>query len=89
MKSYWKVALGYLVFGILWIVLSDRVSEAMAGDVRTLATYQTIKGWMFVFLSALLILHLTKKAFDAQSVAERQKLRIFQETVSGAHHIPA
>ncbi|CAG0996310.1 Phytochrome-like protein cph1 [Rhodocyclaceae bacterium] len=44
----------YLIFGGLWIVLSDRMLALMVSDPATLTTYQTYKGGAFVAVMAIL-----------------------------------
>lgn len=45
----------YTVFGFLWILLSDRVAQRIARDPGHAAQIQTLKGWLFVLLSAVLL----------------------------------
>jgi PAS domain S-box-containing protein len=54
-RSAFRVVLYYLVFGIGWIAISDRVLEQLVLDPHRLSTLQTYKGWAFVLASALLI----------------------------------
>lgn len=55
-----KIAGGYLVFGIVWILLSDRAVLLITDSQAQTAQLQTIKGWLFVGGSALLVLGLTR-----------------------------
>jgi len=87
MKPYWKITLWYLGFGIAWIFLSDRVTEALASGVQFLTILQTIKGWLFVLASGLLIFALTRRAFRLQLAKDEEILSIFKKTVEGSHHI--
>lgn len=58
-----RVAGIYLLFGVLWILVSDRILEMfLAGDVESITIFQTYKGWLFVFLTAVLIYILTRDA---------------------------
>lgn len=51
-----RVAASYLLFGLAWIVSSDRLASRMlSDDMERLAEVQTIKGVFFVGLSALLV----------------------------------
>ena len=50
----------YLVFGILWITISDWIVEELAYLPTTTTQLQTIKGSLFVIGSALLIFTLTR-----------------------------
>lgn len=47
-----RITLVYLAVGALWILLSDRILEAVAGDGPTYAVLQTLKGWIFVGITA-------------------------------------
>ena len=50
-----KIAGGYAIFGLLWILFSDRLVATAAASESQLTTLQTIKGGVFVLLSAVLI----------------------------------
>ena len=49
------IALVYAAFGALWILLSDTLLGWLLQDRDLLLLVSTVKGWVFVFLSALLI----------------------------------
>ena len=87
MKPYLRVTLVYAVFGVLWIFLSDRLAGILADGLDGFTFLQTMKGWVFVGLSSLLILVLTKQACDAQQRTEKEKLAVFDKTVEGSCHI--
>lgn len=87
MKPYLRVTLVYAVFGALWIFCSDRLVEALAGDLAGLAYFQTVKGWLFVALSSLLVLTITKRACEDHLRVEAEKHAIFRKTVEGSYHI--
>ncbi|MBW8780698.1 MAG: hypothetical protein JF599_02255 [Verrucomicrobia bacterium] len=87
MKPYLPVVLAYTIFGALWIFLSDRLVAAEASDLAGVVFWQTMKGWLFIVLSSLLLLALTKRAFERQQRLEREKLMIFNKTVEGSYHI--
>ena len=47
-----------LIYGIaasLWILLSDRILDALVLDPQQIAVLQTYKGWAFVALTAVLL----------------------------------
>lgn len=54
-RSAFHIVLYYLVFGITWIAVSDRVLEQLVQDPHRLSALQTCKGWAFVLASALLL----------------------------------
>ncbi|CAH0351448.1 PAS domain S-box protein [Aquabacterium sp. CECT 9606] len=51
--SLWAT-LGYAVFAALWIFLSDRVLATFS-DVTSITHYSTLKGFLFILLSALML----------------------------------
>ena len=69
-----KVALLYLLFGGLWILLSDRLLAALVPSISLLTTLQTYKGWAFVLASAALIFILLRRDLHRDRLAET-KLR--------------
>lgn len=87
MKPYLGVTLGYLAFGIAWILTSDHIASIVAGSLQDLAYFQTIKGLLYVCLSALLICCLTRRAFQRQTLLHREKEAVFRKTIEGSHHI--
>jgi hypothetical protein len=87
MKSYLRVTFTYMVFGVLWILASDRLVELVAGDLQDLAYFQTLKGITFVLLSALLICILTRRALPKLKEQQEEKDAVFRKTVEGSHHI--
>lgn len=87
MKSYLRITLSYLVFGVLWIFASDRLVELIAGDLRDVAYFQTLKGLTFVMLSALLISTLTRETLRKLREHQQEKDAIFHKTLEGSHHI--
>lgn len=50
-----KFAAVYAAFGMLWILSTDRLVIALVDDPGRVTTLQTIKGWAFVALSALVV----------------------------------
>ncbi|WP_051554061.1 hybrid sensor histidine kinase/response regulator [Desulfobulbus elongatus] len=55
-------ALIYLVVAVLWIWFSDQATYALFGDARTVSKVQTVKGWLFVSFSSLLIFFISHRA---------------------------
>lgn len=62
-----SVAGVYAVVGALWIAFSDRLVASLTDDARLLTHLQTIKGWAFVALSALLIAILVRQAIKREA----------------------
>jgi diguanylate cyclase (GGDEF)-like protein/PAS domain S-box-containing protein len=61
-----KVALIYLVFAAMWIVLSDRVVDILVDDHASYVLLQTWKGWFFVTVTAGMLFLLVRSAMAKQ-----------------------
>jgi diguanylate cyclase (GGDEF)-like protein/PAS domain S-box-containing protein len=70
----------FLAFGIGWILLSDRAVDVLFPDAESRASVQSIKGIVFVLLSAVLVYLLVRMgerrhaAVEAQAKGERDSL---------------
>jgi len=88
MKPYLHITLWYLLFGALWIALTDRLlGPLFSTNAAALTGWQTIKGWLYVLGSGCLIYFLTRTAHQLQELAERKRLESFKRTVAKSHHI--
>lgn len=81
-----RILLGYLVFGGLWILLSDRLASSLVQSRALLTQVQTIKGWIFVFLSGVLILALVQTR-ERQLQASRDRLARASEELRVLHRV--
>ena len=66
-----RTSLLYLLFGGLWILLSDQFLFLFIFHDSQESIYQTIKGWFFVLLSGILIYILLHKDLMARRQAEK------------------
>lgn len=80
-------ALSYLLLGLLWIFLSDRVVTRLFDDPQTLALVQTAKGWAFIGITTLvlfgLLWHHARR--DAQLVESYSQQQADIEALSRFH----
>lgn len=53
-----RIALIYLIVGCLWILFTDQAVSAIAPDKQWITEINMIKGWLFVFITAVLIFSL-------------------------------
>ncbi|MFA7084573.1 MAG: histidine kinase dimerization/phospho-acceptor domain-containing protein, partial [Arcobacteraceae bacterium] len=67
-----KIAIAYLVFGILWILISDTLTNILLHKVQDIQSIQLIKGWFFIFFSTLFLYFLSKKLFKDLHLAKNQ-----------------
>ena len=68
------IALGYIAFGVVWILFSDGLVEGIPDiSPATMARLQTLKGMVFVTLSGGLIWWLARRGMGAVTEAERAR----------------
>ena len=87
MKPYLRITMWYLLFGGLWISLTDRLLGPLTESVAALTGWQTVKGGLYVILSGCLIYFLTRSAHRLQVAFERKRLDAIKRTVKQSHHI--
>lgn len=67
-----RVVLAYAVFAGLWILLSDEVLGELFKDPEQLVLASTIKGWLFVAVTSLLLFGFIRRRLD-QAMASAQR----------------
>ena len=66
-----RISGSYLVAGVLWILLSDRILLALVNDPQRVSTLNTVKGWFYIMVTALLLHYLFIISFSRiQAVSE-------------------
>lgn len=79
MKPSIKIALIYFAFGILWILVSDKVLLLFfSNDQLQLSYFQTIKGIFYVFLTAFLLYILVRRYYKSinQKIEELKQINV-------------
>jgi succinate dehydrogenase/fumarate reductase cytochrome b subunit len=71
-SAFGITTLYYVLAGLLWILFSDRLLARFTTDPATFARLQTIKGWLFVLVTALLLhVVLSRYTWRLQSSSRR------------------
>src|SRR5690349_2738389 len=85
-----RIALGYLFFAVLWILLSDRALSLVVRDAGMVNTLQTYKGLVFVTLTAFLLFVLIRRELlqrrrteAALRTSEARFRRVFESDMVG------
>lgn len=65
--SILMVVLLYAIFAALWILLSDQAMEWLFGGTAQLTLVSTLKGWLFVGVTSLLLYGLLQRQFGRVS----------------------
>lgn len=74
-----KFAIGYLVFGTIWIFFSDRLLARLVESPTQVTQLQTLKGWAFVAVSASLVYALASVRERQIALTTNQLQRVSQE----------
>ena len=56
-----RIVLVYAAFACLWILLSDKVVAWLIADPETMTLVSTVKGWLFVAVTSLLLFGLIRR----------------------------
>ncbi|GFR34325.1 GGDEF domain-containing protein [Thermobrachium celere] len=70
-----KVALYYFLFGICWVMLSDRILYSLVRDKNMILNFSIVKGSIFICISSILIYVLVKR-----EIKRRMKMWEFYAT---------
>jgi diguanylate cyclase (GGDEF)-like protein/PAS domain S-box-containing protein len=73
-KAASKIAGLYLLVGVLWILLSDRILLSLINDPHRLTVLQNYKGWLFILVTAAGLFGLITRMLRSISAAQ-EKLR--------------
>ncbi|HEY6837995.1 MAG TPA: PAS domain S-box protein, partial [Geobacteraceae bacterium] len=73
-----KITLVYAAVGVLWILLSDRLLHALVADQTQFARLSTIKGWVFIVVSAAVLYRLASRDY-AELLRSRESVREQEE----------
>ncbi len=73
-KPALKIAINYIIVGVIWILFSDELVTAVFLDKGILKEAQTIKGWFFVLVTGLFLYLFLKIQFD--------QIRLVNESLS-------
>jgi putative nucleotidyltransferase with HDIG domain len=78
-----KIALVYLTFAVIWIVLSDRLVRVTFPDADELSWFQTVKGLGFVLVSAGVLFALTRRYLNRSERTAERLSEAYEQTLQG------
>lgn len=85
-----RIAGIYILLGVLWILLSDKILELIVFDKQTMIYIGMIKGWIYVFLTGLVILGLIYSVLKKIKADQQKILESYRELTDGEeklHHM--
>lgn len=71
-KFEYRITLGYLIIGGLWIIFSDLILNSLIKDQVLIAKVQTFKGWFYVAITAILFYLILNKHLVKLRKAEKE-----------------
>lgn len=74
-----QITVAYMLLGSLWILLSDKIIEGIIDDTKTLIIISTIKGWIYVITTGLVIFGLIFTALRRIKEGEQKIISGYQE----------
>ena len=83
-----RVVLAYAIFASLWILLSDTAVSWLFSDPARIVLVSTIKGWLFVVVTSVLLYVLIRRLRDQALAGARQELAA-QAEAAGAQQLLA
>lgn len=82
-----KITAIYLIVGFLWIGFSDRILLLLIHDVSSLSFLQTIKGWVYVLVTAGLLYVLIQSDFSTIQNSQQALQDSYDATLAGWVHV--
>ncbi len=82
-KAHYKIALIYLIFGILWIFFSDSAVNSLFHNQADISFAQNIKGWFFIVITTGLLFFLVRKAVHATETVNSKLISSYEQTIKG------
>ena len=73
-KFEFKITLSYLLFGLLWILFSDKALDFLEKDDRLLTQLQTYKGAFFIFVTSVFLYFFVKRHMHSLNLTESKLL---------------
>lgn len=73
------IVVKYGIFGVLWILLSDKFLEVFADNFELYKNIQSYKGWLFVLITMILVFVLINRRVKLIQNATNEALQAYEE----------
>jgi putative nucleotidyltransferase with HDIG domain len=81
-----KIVILYVIIGSLWILLSDKLLLFFVHDISSLSFLQTIKGWVYVLVTAGFLYFLIRSDFSTIQSSQEALKESYDATLLGWVH---
>lgn len=71
-KFEYKITFLYFIIGLLWIFLSDTFFNILIDDKQLLTELQTVKGFLYIIITSLLLFYLVNKHMKSLNLAKEK-----------------
>lgn len=78
-KTALKICIFYMYIGSLWILLSDRILEALVDDVKRIHVLQTYKGWIYIIITGILLFFIIKNSLAKIQLVSNKLYKSYEE----------
>jgi len=74
-----KILLIYLIIGVSWVLLSDKILSRLISDPKIITTISTIKGWFYVLVTGIVLYYLVLSSLNRIRSVNQDLLRNYEE----------
>lgn len=79
-----SISARYAIFGILWILLSDKLLDYILPDIEKYKNFQTYKGWFYILITTLMVYDMIRRRMRMQ-INEMKKTTEAYEKLQSTH----
>jgi len=83
-QAAFKIICIYLIFGVLWISLSDMVLEFLIKDIDTFKKVEVYKGWAYVIITGIIFYYVISRRMVLFRIAINKMFEGYEE-LTAAH----
>lgn len=76
-----KISLIYMLVGSLWILMSDKLVALLVTERKAITEISIIKGWLYVFITGLLVYSLVKSSLEKLKSTEDKLYANYQNLI--------
>ncbi|SKC83655.1 putative bifunctional diguanylate cyclase/phosphodiesterase [Maledivibacter halophilus] len=78
-KTALKICILYTLIGCLWILLSDKILQALVNDIKQVQIIQTYKGFIYILITGVLLFFVVKNSLAKIELVSNKLYRSYEE----------